>query len=200
MKENQNNGNLDDVLSDILTKKNINEDQNTNYNFRSLPMVYKIQNGITYNIDDKGFKKVTFYDNEIITEELKEEPISSARSSVNYKRASNEYVATHKFFGYKVWSAHVEADFAYDYNSAWAESVVGYYKTYNIIGGMWSVDNENYGSEKVEGGKLSRAYYRGTFHYGLEANIGGTSTGLKVQTRPVDLRVSCNYQGKIFRN
>lgn len=42
LKENQNNGNLDDVLSDILTKKNINADQNTNYNFRSIPMVYKI--------------------------------------------------------------------------------------------------------------------------------------------------------------
>lgn len=200
-------GTQEDDLESALVQL-IEDTQVNTFSLSNKPLKYttfsneKIVNGIPYKIDNEGLNTVTFYDDRIVldTITIEDSPTLSSRSAVNYKTAHNRHLETNRFLGYKLWSANVQADFAYNGQKAWTESVNSYYETYNIAGGVWNVSNERDGSESLQGGTLARAYYRAQFHYGLEVSTPNSSFGIRFQDVPVDVRVSCNLNGKIFKN
>lgn len=190
-----------EVLKDLYSDTNEIDFKSRN----SLTSDMKIENDVPYNIDDEGLQQVIFYDDIIIISQLKEsvsqelpESLSMARNS--YKSASNTYTAVNKYFGYNMWTATVEADFSYNGSQARVLDVQGYYDTHNIAGGLWKVENEREGSTLLENGKVARAYYRGRFYYGISISLPGGGFDITMGEYNLDLRVSCNHNGKIFRN
>lgn len=115
-------------------------------------------------------------------------------SNANYKTASNKFEARGAM-GNLVWEAYIEAEFGYDGEKAWVNGEpYGYYK--RGILSLWQVSDWNVGWTNYEGSLGARAYARGNFHFGIEYD----GNGLVIQDIPLDLRVSCNYKGKIFKN
>lgn len=116
------------------------------------------------------------------------------RGAVSYKTASNSYEAR-GLFGNLLWEAYIEAEFGFDGQKAWVNGTpYGYYKRGNLSLWQvsdWDVDWTNYGGELG-----ARAYARGNFHWGVEYD----GNGLVIQELNLDLRVSCNYKGRIFKN
>ena len=158
-----------------------------------------IQNGITYNIDNEGLKRVTFYEDTIKLENLS--VVEKLGVSGNrYKTASNTVDFINKFLGYKLWTAYVKANFGYNGVKAWTEDVDGGYTTYNLIGGIWRVENERSGSVAIQGGAYSRAYYRGNFYFAIGIDLGKGNIEIRPQQVPLDLRVSCSKTGVIYGN
>lgn len=200
-------GTQEDDLESALTQL-IKDNQVNTFSLSNIPLNHsifsneKIVNGVPYKIDNEGLNTVMFYDDRIVldTVTIEDRQTLSSRSAVNYKTAHNRHLEINRFFGYKLWSANVQADFAYNGKKAWTESVNSYYETYNIVGGIWNVSNERDGSESLQSGTLARAYYRAQFHYGLEIITPNGSFGIRLQDVPVDVRVSCNLNGKIFKN
>lgn len=95
----------------------------------------------------------------------------------------------------KIYRIFVTADFAYNGAEAWAESVSSNYRRLMPLN-AWKVSNWHNGWENSQGKLLARAYARGNFYWGY------TVYGNEIVMNDVyeDLRVTCNMEGKIFRN
>lgn len=89
----------------------------------------------------------------------------------------------------------IEAEFAYNGTSAWVNNHISNYRRLEPLT-VWKVSDWHDGWENAEGKLLARAYARGNFYWGITIE-GNEFIGNEVYE---DLRVTCNMNGKIFRN
>lgn len=164
----------------------------------------KVENIKTIRVEKIDNTIVTFKnDGTFYIDSIKESPTLgennfsnsfNLKSATQYKTASNSYEAR-GIFGNLLWKAYIQAEFGYDGKKAWVNGKpYGYYSRGTLS--IWQVSNWNTGWTNYEGRLGARAYARGNFHWGAEYE----GNGLIVQDLNLDLRVSCNYKGIIFRN
>lgn len=148
--------------------------------------------------EEVGNTIVSFYnDGFFITEELivEESPKNTLASKINYKKAHN-FAAAYNRFGNVIWTVFVEAEFGYDGEKVWVNgNPYGFYEKMGIIN-IWEVDDWHVDWTPEQGNLLARAYARGNFYWGLDVK----GVGITFDNTVVDLRVSCNHNGTIFRS
>jgi hypothetical protein len=180
----------------------ITSDELNNYHDSTLVKTVAINNKTTLIFSDNGgFAVDTITSRPAKASEIASSYLAAPALSVKpayaaqYTFAENDYSYC-DMFGWELWTVHVESHFGYNGSSAWyGGGLNAYYKRF-FAGGIWQVQNWNYGTTVVNGGQYCRAYADGNFNWGVEIE----GIGWLAQDIPVDLRVSCTEAGTIYKN